>query len=146
MNKKSIAFILGVLACLNFSYKAQADFGTLFTTVSERKAIDDNRYVKKRVKWQASVAKIEVHKIEEVIYKTIKKEYKISGVTIASNGVDSAWINGELRENGVLIDGKIQLKIDPNKQKVRLTVRGGKTYYGQSGDIVTVSYRVPLLD
>jgi len=138
---------LMAIGLLSLSNTVLAEFGTLFTTASERKTIDDNRYIiKKHITKATSVAKIKDEKIEEVIYKIIKKEYKISGVSIANNGTDSAWINGKSYESGASLNKKILISINPSKRKVRFTVRGGKTYYGQSGDTVIVSYRVPLLD
>jgi len=143
----TITTLLLALGLCVATSNALAEFGTLFTTASERKTIDDNRYIiKKRKTKVTTVAKIEVEKIEEVIYKTIKKEYKISGISIANNGLDSAWINGKSYENGEPLNKKISISIKPIKRQVRFTVRGGKTFYGQSGDTVTVSYRVPLLD
>jgi len=139
-------FLLGLGICVSAT-SALAEFGTLFTTASERKTINDNRYIiKKRTGKVTTVAKIEVEKIEEVIYKTIKKEYKISGISIANNGLDSAWINGKSYENGESLNKKISISIKPIKRQVRFTVRGGKTFYGQSGDTVTVSYNVPILE
>lgn len=138
-----------LLLSLLFSVQtASADFGTLFTTASERQIINDNRYAKKKVKQlkTTSVAKIEVEKPQEIIYKIIKKDYKISGISIANNGVDSAWINGKSYESGEFVDKKIKISINAEKRKVRFTVRGGKTFYGQSGDTVIVSYRVPLVE
>lgn len=136
--------ILGLLAVTN---TASAEFGTLFTTASERKTIDDNRYaIKKRATKVTAVSKIEVEKTEEVIYQTIKKEFKVSGLSIANNGIDSAWINGKNYENGESLNKKILVSINPSKRMVRFTVRGGKTFYGKSGDTVIVSYRVPLVE
>jgi len=143
------ALVALVIVSLSITVQnAQAEFGTLFTTSSERKIIDDNRYVIKKIKTVkiTSVAKIEVEKPQEIIYKTISKDFKISGISIANNGTDSTWINGKSYEHGDNVHKKIKLSIDSSKRRVRFTVRGGKTFYGQSGDTVVVSYRVALLD
>ncbi len=143
--KNNIALIIGALAILSglSVVNAATDFGTLITTASERKIIDDNRYVIKKITTVATL-KVEPQKVTE--YKTIEKEFKISGISIANNGLDSAWINGKLYENGEMLDSKTKLTIYGEKRKVRLTVRNGKTYYGQSGDTVTVSYKVALTE
>ncbi len=137
-----------LISSLFLVQQVHAEFGTLFTTASEREIINDNRYIVKKAKKPTSVAKakIETEEPEEIIYKTIKTEYKISGVSIANNGLDTAWINDKLYENGDELNKKTKITINAAKRKIRFTVRGGKTYYGQSGDTVIVSYRVPLLD
>ena len=132
------------LLLVGVTNNAMAEFGTLFTTASERKTIDDNRYKVKRIKKTTTVATIVKEEVAEVVYKKISKKYKISGMSIANNGVDSVWINNKLWQNGDIMDNKVQIKVNAKKQKVRLTVRGGKTFYGQSGDTVVVNYNVPI--
>lgn len=123
-----------------------AGFGTLFTTPSERQTIDDNRYKVKTVKKVTTVASVEKEAPKEIIYKIITHEYQISGVSIANNGVDSAWINGNLYESGDEVDTKITMTISGSKRKVRFNVKDGKTFFGQSGDLVQVSYKSPLFE
>jgi len=146
---KQTALKIVLISLLFLSQNTNADFGTLFTTASERAIINNNRYVVKKVTQTpktVSVAKIEVEEPQEIIYKTITNQYKISGISIANNGEDTTWINNKLHENGDVLDKKIKISINSAKRKVRFTVKGGKTYYGQSGDTVTINYRVPLLD
>jgi len=142
---KQLKFIsvIGVLL-LAQSHHVMAEFGTLFTTASERKTIDENRYKVKKVKKITTVANVIKEEIAEVVYQEITKEYKISGISIANNGIDSVWINNKLWQNGDVMDNKVHIKVNATKQKVRLTVRGGKTFYGQSGDTVIVHYKMPL--
>ena len=146
---KNARIILTLLA-IGFMQTAWAEFGTLFTTASERQIIDENRYLKKTVKVkkpkETTVAKIVVKAAPKIIYKTVTNEYKISGISISEDGLDSAWINGERHEQGDLLDQKVQVSINAKKHQVRLTVRGGKSFYGQSGDIIMVSYKVPLTE
>lgn len=144
--KKNIILSFTIFSLFSILQIAKADFGTLITTESERKIIDDNRYIVKKVKAPTTVAKVEIEKTKNVIYQTITNEYKISGISIANNGDDTAWINGELHENGDVLDEKITIRINASKRKVRFTVRGGKTYYGKSGDKVSISYKVPLIE
>jgi len=146
--KNTIASIISAMILISGSNAVYAvsDFGTLITTVSERKIIDNNRYIIKKAKKITSVAKLQVDKPKEIEYQTIKQDFKISGISIANNGLDSAWINGKLYENGDSLDSRTKLTIYGAKQKVRLTARKGKTYYGKSGDTVTVSYKIALTE
>ncbi len=143
MNKlKSLTYV-AALIMLVCSHSAFAGFGTLFTTASERKTIDENRYKVKKVKKITTVANV-VKETEEIIYTKVTREYKISGISIANNGIDSVWINNKLWQNGDVMDEKIHISVNAKQQKVRLTVRGGKTFYGQSGDTVAVYYKVAV--
>lgn len=147
-NKSIFIFNTMLIALLLISNGVKADFGTLFTTASERKIIDDKRYLVKNNKPIKTTTSATIKAVEPQLsfYKTIEKEYKISGISIAHDGADTAWINNTLHKDGDLLDKKTHISIHAAKQKIRFTVGGRKTYYGQSGDVVTVSYRVPLLD
>lgn len=147
----SINSLLVAIILISVPTLAAADFGTLFTTASERKVIDDNRYLEKRVKKiekpkETSVAKIEIEEPQEIIYELISNDYKISGISISADGEDTAWINGKVYLHGDNIEKKTKISINSSQRKVRFTVRGGKTFYGTSGDTVTVSYRVPITE
>ena len=149
--KLNILILLNtVFALLGTASFAQATngFGTLFTTQSERTIINDNRYIvkKKAINKVAAVVEEVAEEPEPIIYKTVEKKYKLSGISIANNGVDSAWINDKLYEDGESIDKNTKIKINLAKQQVKIIAPNGKAFFVQSGDTVTVTYKVAISD
>lgn len=131
-----------VMGLVLFTPVSANDFGTLFTTASEREVIDGLRYApKKKKRSSVKVSTVDAKNPEAYFYKTIEKDYRVSGISIAHNGADSVWINDALYEHKDVIDNKITVFLHAKERKVRLTVKNGKTYYGESGDTITVSYR-----
>jgi len=120
---------------------ALAEVSTLFTTPQERQIIDRNRYKNEPVRQVQSEEKPKVEAINELVREEIKKSYTISGISISNDGTHSVWINGQMYEDGELIDGKSRVKVVSGKDiKVRITAPDGKHYFGTSGETVEVSY------
>ncbi len=119
-----------------------ADISTLFTTQQERQIIDRNRYKNQPLRQtQSQSEKPKVEAINQLVREEVKKSYSISGISISNDGAHSVWINGQIYEDGELIDGKSRLKVISGSDiKVRITAPDGKSFFGTSGETVEVSY------
>jgi hypothetical protein len=118
-----------------------AEVSTLFTTQQERQIIDRNRYKNEPVRQVQSEDKPKVEAVNELVREEVKKSYTISGISISNDGTHSVWINGQIYEDGELIDGKSRLKVVSGSDiKVRITAPDGKHFFGTSGETVDVSY------
>ena len=118
-----------------------AEVSTLFTTQQERQIIDRNRYKNAPVRQVQSKDEPKVEAINQLVREEVKKSYTISGISISNDGTHSVWINGQIYEDGELIDGKSRLKVVSGSDiKVRITAPDGKHFFGTSGETVEVSY------
>ena len=120
---------------------AMAELSTLFTTQQERQIIDRNRYKNEPVRQVQSEEAPKIEAINELVREEVVKFYTISGISISNDGTHSIWINGQVYEDGELIDGKSRLKVVSGSNiKVRITAPDGKHFFGTSGETVEVTY------
>ena len=133
--------LVAVLILMAGLQTAMAELSTLFTTQQERQIIDRNRYKNEPVRQVQSEEKPKIEAINELVREEVKKSYTISGISISNDGTHSVWINGQIYEDGELIDGKSRLKVVSGSDiKVRITAPDGKHFFGTSGETVEVSY------
>jgi len=119
-----------------------ADISTLFTTQQERQIIDRNRYKNESAKQaQPEEKKPVVNPVNELVREEINKSYTISGISVSSDGAHAVWVNGQVYEDGELVDDQNRLKVMVgNDIKVRITAPDGKHYFATSGETVEFSY------
>ena len=115
---------------------------TLFTTPAERQLINSNRYksddgtIQQPVKTETAPQPVQQLVREEVI-----REYKVSGITVSSDGPHTVWINSLAYEDGELLDDKSRIKVLVGDEiKVRITTPDGKNHFVTSGETVEVKY------
>jgi hypothetical protein len=135
---------VAVLILLAGLQAALAEVSTLFTTQQERQIIDRNRYKNEPVRQaqpQSPEEQPKAEAVNQLVREEVKKSYTISGISISNDGTHTVWINGQVYEDGELVDGKSRLKVmSGNDIKVRITAPDGKHFFGTSGETVEVSY------
>jgi len=71
----------------------------------------------------------------------VTREYKISGITISSDGPHIVWINATAYEDGEKLEDKSRIKVMVGDEiRVRVTAPDGKNYYATSGETLEVTY------
>lgn len=122
------------------SASTAAELGTLFSTPQERALIDANRYESERVTREPEQV-AEPEPIKQIVKKEVTKTFRINGVTVASEGPHSVWINDQMYLDGEQLDDKSRVKVIAGKDiKVRITAPDGKQYFGSSGESLEVTY------
>ncbi len=146
MPSKRITCLL--LVALGTTGVAQAaDLMTLFTTPEERQIINSNRYKTDDPK-PAPVVEVEEITldldIQQLVMEEVKREYRVSGITISRDGAHTVWINSEIYEDGAQLETDSRIKVfDGDEVRVRITAPDGKHYFATSGETVEVSYMAP---
>ncbi len=146
MPSKQITCLL--LVALGTTGVAQAaDLMTLFTTPEERQIINSNRYKTDDPK-PAPVVEVEEITldldIQQLVMEEVKREYRVSGITISRDGAHTVWINSEIYEDGAQLETDSRIKVfDGDEVRVRITAPDGKHYFATSGETVEVSYMAP---
>lgn len=138
-----IKIIIGGLVLLfSASHVAAAGLATLFTTSEEREIINSNRYRSNDGKVKPVVVEDIVTAPVPVMNQTkITREYKISGITISSDGPHTVWINANAYEDGEELEDKSRIKVMVGDEiRIRITAPDGKNYYATSGETLEVSY------
>ena len=138
-----IKIIIGGLVLLfSASHVAAAGLATLFTTSEEREIINSNRYRSNDGKVKPVVVEDIVTAPVPVMNQTkITREYKISGITISSDGPHTVWINSAAYEDGEELEDKSRIKVMVGDEiRIRITAPDGKNYYATSGETLEVSY------
>jgi len=138
-----IKIIIGGLVLLfSASHVAAAGLATLFTTSEEREIINSNRYRSNDGKVKPVAVEDTVTAPVPVMNQTkITREYRISGITISSDGPHTVWINANAYEDGEELDDKSRIKVMVGDEiRVRITAPDGKNYYATSGETLEVSY------
>ena len=147
MPSKRITCLL--LVALGTTGVAQAaDLMTLFTTPEERQIINSNRYKTDDPK-PAPVVEVEEITldldIQQLVMEEVKREYRVSGITISRDGAHTVWINSEIYEDGAQLETDSRIKVfDGDEVRVRITAPDGKHYFATSGETVEVSYMAPV--
>jgi hypothetical protein len=142
-NRQIIKIIIGGLVLLlSASHVAAAGLSTLFTTSEEREIINSNRYRSNDGKAKPVVVEDIVTAPVPVMNQTeITREYKISGITISSDGPHTVWINSTAYEDGEELEDKSRIKVMVGDEiRVRITAPDGKNYYSTSGETLEVTY------
>ncbi len=117
---------------------------TLFTSPEERALIDRNRY---RQDPEPSRVKPAVSRPESaalapaVPMVTVEKEITVSGISISPDGVDVAWINGVMYEDGAKLEDGIRLRISTRDGKIRLRAPNGRSFFARAGETIRITYR-----
>jgi len=130
-----------------FQAAQAAEIMTLFTTPEERQIINSNRYKKDEIKTRA----VEVDEVvidtavQQLTLEEVSYEYKISGITISSEGPHTVWINEMAYEDGEQLEDKSHIKVLAGDEiKVRITTPDGKHHYASSGETLAVTYLAPI--
>jgi hypothetical protein len=139
---------IGLCLLLLSAGSAQAaELSTLFTTPEERQIINSNRYKSDQVKPRQAATVEETYEApaQLLIRQEVTLEYKISGITISSDGPHTVWINSTAYEDGEQLEDKSKIKVMVGDEiKVRITAPDGKNYYATSGEMLEVSYLAPI--
>jgi hypothetical protein len=138
---------IGLCLLLLSAGSAQAELLTLFTTPEERQIINSNRYKSDQVKPRQTATVDETYEApaQLLIRQEVTLEYRISGITISSDGPHTVWINSTAYEDGEQLEDKSRIKVMVGDEiKVRITAPDGKNYYATSGEMLEVSYLAPI--
>lgn len=124
---------------------AAGELSTLFTTPQERQLINTNRYKtdepKSNPKPDPVVESVIESPVQILLQEEVIVDYRISGISLSTDGVHTAWINGQVYLDGDQLEDSSRIKvIDGEDIKVRITAPDGKHYYATSGESLSVSY------
>jgi hypothetical protein len=135
-------FCLLALLPVSVSVLAAGELSTLFTTPQERQLINSNRYKTDEVRQQTVVDEPEqASPVQILAQEEISVSYRISGISLATDGQYTVWINARAYQDGETLDDKSRIKVIINEDlKVRITAPDGKHYYGTSGETLDVTY------
>lgn len=119
-----------------------ADLSTLFTTPAERQIINSNRYKSDDNSAPTPVeAEATPVPIQRSFQEQVTREYKVSGITVSSDGPHTVWINSLAYEDGEQLEDKSRIKILVGDEiRVRITTPDGKNYFATSGETLEVTY------
>jgi hypothetical protein len=139
-NKSLTMYFILSLALLPGTVLAAGELSTLFTTPQERQLINANRYKSDQVRQQQPVQDDD-SPIQRLAQVEISVEYQISGISLASDGAHTVWINATAYEDGALLEDGSHVKVIAGDDvRVRITVPDGKHYFATSGETLSVSY------
>jgi hypothetical protein len=130
-----------------FQAAQAAEILTLFTTPEERQIINSNRYKKDKIETRAvEVDEVVIEAaVQRLIMEEVSYEYKISGITISSEGPHTVWINALAYEDGEQLEDKSKIKVLAGDEiRVRITTPDGKQHYASSGETLAVTYLAPI--
>jgi hypothetical protein len=139
-NKSLTMYIILSLLLLPGTVLAAGELSTLFTTPQERQLINANRYKSDQVRPQLPVQDDD-SPIQRLAQAEFSVEYQISGISLASDGAHTVWINATAYEDGALLEDGSRVKVLAGDDvRVRITVPDGKHYFATSGETLSVSY------
>lgn len=123
-----------------------AELSTLFTTPAERQLINSNRYKNDDgVTLRPVETEAAPEPVQQLIREEVTREYRVSGITVSSDGPHTVWINSLAYEDGEQLDDKSRIKVLVGDEiKVRITTPDGKKYYATSGELLEVTYLAPI--
>lgn len=114
---------------------------TLFTTPQERQLINSNRYRRDEVKVQAVNVEPDDSPIQMLVREEVSVDYRVSGISLATDGAHTAWVNAVAYEDGAQLEDGSRIKIFAGDDiRVRITAPDGKQYFAKSGETLTVTY------
>jgi hypothetical protein len=138
---KTILLLLPLFTGL-YQVAPAAELATLFTTPAERQLINSNRYKNddgptlRPVEFEAAP-----EPVQQLIREEVTREYKVSGITVSSDGPHTVWINSTAYEDGEQLEDKSRIKVlVGDETRVRITAPDGKNYYATSGETLEVTY------
>ena len=125
-----------------------SELSTLFTTPQERQLINANRYKLDEPRVQPVVVEPDelivepdASPVQLLIQEEVSVDYQVSGISLATDGSHTVWINGSAYEDGAELDDGSRVKImGGNDIRVRITAPDGKHYYATSGESLVVTY------
>ena len=123
-----------------------AELTTLFTTPAERQLINSNRYKTDAGETQQPVeTEAAAEPVRQLIREEVTREYRVSGITVSSDGSHTVWINSLVYEDGEQLEDKSRIKVLVGDEiRVRITAPDGKKYYATSGEVLEVTYLAPV--
>jgi len=137
-------YVILSLLLLPGTVLAAGELSTLFTTPQERQLINANRYKSDEVRPQQPVQDDDDDDdspIQRLAQMEVSVEYQISGISLASDGAHTVWINAMVYEDGALLEDGSRVKVLAGDDvRVRITVPDGKHYFATSGETLSVSY------
>jgi len=141
----NIKLLLSLLLIGLFQAAQAAELSTLFTTSAERQLINSNRYKSDDGITQRPVeTETEPQPVQQLIREEVTREYRVSGITVSSDGPHTVWINSLAYEDGEQLEDKSRIKVLVGDEiRVRITAPDGKKYYATSGEMVEVTYLAP---
>jgi hypothetical protein len=122
---------------------AASELQTLFTTPQERQLINANRYKRDEVKpqQQVTVDRADESPVQILVREEVSVDYRVSGISLATDGAHTAWINDIAYEDGARLEDGSRIKIYAGDDiRVRITAPDGKQYFATSGETLTVTY------
>jgi hypothetical protein len=137
------ASLLALLSALTLApAPAAAELATLFTTPQERQLINANRYKSEEVKPQpVQDEPQEASPVQVLLQEEVSVEYRISGISLSSDGMHTVWINANAYQDGEQLEDRSRVKVMAGDDvKVRITAPDGKHYFGTSGETLAVTY------
>lgn len=147
-NRIAMKTILLLLPLLTGLYQAApaAELATLFTTPAERQLINSNRYKSDDGTTRPPVeTEAAPEPVQQLIREEVTREYKVSGITVSSDGSHTVWINSLVYEDGEQLEDKSRIKVMVGDEiRVRITAPDGKKYYAISGEMIEVTYLAPI--
>ncbi len=123
-----------------------AELTTLFTTPAERQLINSNRYKTEAGETPRPVeTEAAAEPVRQLIREEVTREYRVSGITVSSDGSHTVWINALVYEDGEQLEDKSRIKVLVGDEiRVRITAPDGKKYYATSGEVLEVTYLAPV--
>jgi hypothetical protein len=146
-NKSLTMYIILSLLLLPGSVLAAGELSTLFTTPQERQLINANRYKSDEVTPQQPVQgdDNDASPIQRLAQAEVSVEYHISGISLASDGAHTVWINATVYEDGARLEDGSRVKVFSGKDiRVRITAPDGKQYFATSGETLEVTYMAAI--
>ena len=141
----AIPLLLPLLAGVSQVVPA-AELTTLFTTPAERQLINSNRYKTDAGETQQPVeTEAAPEPVQQLIREEVTRQYRVSGITVSSDGSHTVWINSLVYEDGEQLEDKSRIKVLVGDEiRVRITAPDGKKYYATSGEVLEVTYLAPV--
>ena len=135
---------VAIIVCIAGSFQRvqPAELATLFTTPQERELINSNRY-KSEESTQVRSTQVdeETQPIQLRLQEEVTQLYRISGITVSTDGPHTVWINSMAYEDGDQLEDSSKIKVLAGDEiKIRITAPDGKQYYATSGDTLEVTY------
>jgi hypothetical protein len=148
---KTILLLLPLLTGL-YQAAPAAELATLFTTPAERQLINSNRYKSDdgtTLRPVEALRPVETEAapepVRQLIQEEVTLEYRVSGITVSSDGAHTVWINSLVYEDGEQLEDKSRIKVMVGDEiRVRITAPDGKKYYATSGETLEVTYLVTV--
>ena len=145
---KAPVILAAIIVCTAGSFQRvqPAELATLFTTSQERNLINSNRYKSEEItRVKSTQVDEEAQPIQLLLREEVTQSYRISGITVSTDGPHTVWINSMAYEDGDQLEDSSKIRVLAGDEiKVRITAPDGKQYYATSGDTLEVTYLAPV--